>query len=196
MKKLLIFPMLFLILIFSSCEKPSQKYGDIFDAVDQLDPEAVEDFVKKDPELVNKTNREGVSILIFSAAKGQPAISAILINNGAKVNVRDPGNLSRDYTPLHWAARLGHSELVKLLLEKGADPNAVSKSGETPLHLTASMGEIEAAQILISKGADLTLKDSEGFTPLDKAEKNGKSNYVKFIREKMKSPDDGKKTAE
>ena len=196
MKKLLIIPILFFIILCSSCEKPAQKYGNIFDAVNHLDPEAVEDFVKKDPKLVDKTNEQGVPVLIFSIAKGQPVIATILVNNGAEVNVRDTGNLSRDYTPLHWAARQGHNDLVRLLLEKGADPNAVSKSGETPLHLTSSQGKIETAEILISKGADLNIKDLQGLTPYDSAEKNGKSDYVKSVSEKMKSQDGVKKTNE
>lgn len=41
-------------------------------------------------------------------------------------------------TPLHWAAVLGLSELVGLLLQKGADPNAADAVGATALHYAVS----------------------------------------------------------
>lgn len=189
MKKLLIIPLLFFILVFSSCEKPAQKYGSIFDAVNHMDTKAVEDFVQKDPKLVNETDDKGVPVLIYSITKGRPAVAEILVNNGAEVNVRDPGNLSKDYTPLHWAAKLGNNDLARLLLDKGADPNSVNKAGETPLHLTASAGKTQMAIILIEKGANMTAKDAEGLTPMDKAKKNGKDEYAQFLKEKMESMD-------
>ncbi len=41
-------------------------------------------------------------------------------------------------TPLHWAAVLGLSEIVGMLLEKGADPNSMDAVGATALHYAVS----------------------------------------------------------
>lgn len=41
------------------------------------------------------------------------------------------------YTALHMAAYWGQSEMIKLLLQKGADINAVNHAGRTPLYLAA-----------------------------------------------------------
>ncbi len=196
MKKLLVVPIFVLMVIFSSCGKNYENYRNIYEAVNKADLKAVKDFVLKDPTLVNSTDDQGVSILICSISKTHPDISMFLVENGADVNFRDPVSLSKDYTPLHWAARMGYKDLTLLLLEKGADINAVSKSGETPLHLTVSKGRIEIAEILISKGANLTLKDLDGLTPLDRAEKNGNSDFVRILKEAMKSPNIGKEKGE
>jgi ankyrin repeat protein len=37
-------------------------------------------------------------------------------------------------TPLYWTSENGHVDVVKLLLEKGADPAAANRDGRTPLH--------------------------------------------------------------
>ncbi len=40
-------------------------------------------------------------------------------------------------TPLHYAARYSHLQVVKLLVERGADVNARAEDGITPLHFAA-----------------------------------------------------------
>ena len=49
-------------------------------------------------------------------------------------------------TPLAWASRNGHGEVVKILLEGGADPNKLCDSGRTPLSLAASYGHEQCSQ--------------------------------------------------
>lgn len=56
-------------------------------------------------------------------------------------------------------------EIVQLLLEYGAPPNA-NLNGFTPLHLAASDGFIQGVEYLLSKGADIDSTDSRGATPL------------------------------
>lgn len=67
------------------------------------------------------------------------------------------------FTALHCATNLGEPELVKLLLEAGADPNAESKFGITPLHLVQVPADIEA---LVNAGAFIKHKSKDGSTPL------------------------------
>ena len=42
-------------------------------------------------------------------------------------------------TPLHWAAVLGLSQIVGILMENGADPSAVDATGATPLRYAVSL---------------------------------------------------------
>ena len=77
-------------------------------------------------------------------------------------------------TPLHLAATFGHKEIAELLIDKGADVNAMGGLlGWTPLHWAASEGRKEVAELLIAKGADVNAKkwggDYTGDTPLDTA---------------------------
>lgn len=58
-----------------------------------------------------------------------------------------------DQTPLHCAARMGHKELVKLLLEHKANPDSATTAGHTPLHIAAREGHGQTVRILLDAGA-------------------------------------------
>lgn len=88
-----------------------------------------------------------------------------LIKSGADVNGKSN---SRKQTPLHGAKLAGY-DVVKILLEHGADPNTQDKWGQTPLHLFAGhVGEVQTIHLLITYGADASIKDKDGNTPLHK----------------------------
>lgn len=75
-------------------------------------------------------------------------------------------------TPLHYASRNGHSECVKLLLEKKyeCEVNARTKSGNsTALMRASATGEAEIVEMLLKAGADASLRDDDGETALHKA---------------------------
>lgn len=57
------------------------------------------------------------------------------------------------YTPLFWAARDNHEQLVRLLIEHGADVNAAAEDGKTPLKLAEGEGHQGMVQLLKSMGA-------------------------------------------
>lgn len=61
-----------------------------------------------------------------------------------------------DQTPLHCAARMGHKELVKLLLEHKANPDATTTAGHTPLHIAAREGHGQTTRILLDGNAQQT----------------------------------------
>jgi tetratricopeptide (TPR) repeat protein len=68
--------------------------------------------------------------------------------------------------PLAYAAAQGKIEIVRLLLDQGADPNARGESGRTPLHRAAESGQPEIARLLIEHGADVAAVDEQGFSPV------------------------------
>ena len=57
-------------------------------------------------------------------------------------------------------------EIVRLLVERGADVTAQDKSFSTPLHLASSFGTPEIVRLLIERGADITAEDERRRTPL------------------------------
>jgi ankyrin repeat protein len=67
-------------------------------------------------------------------------------------------------TPLHYAALYGSLESLKILLDKGADPNARNLSGATPLILAA--WNLERTRALVEHGARLNIATNQGITPL------------------------------
>uniref|UniRef100_A0A672U0P4 Ankyrin 1 n=1 Tax=Strigops habroptila TaxID=2489341 RepID=A0A672U0P4_STRHB len=86
-----------------------------------------------------------------------------------------------DQTPLHCAARIGHTGMVQLLLENGADPNLATTAGHTPLHITAREGHVDTALALLEKGASQTCMTKKGFTPLHVAAKYGKVDVAELL---------------
>ena len=88
------------------------------------------------------------------------------LTDGADPNAEDPQSGS---TMLSIAALMGHTEIVTVLLEHGADVNAKSRDGGTALHAAAFLGRAEATKLLLEKGADTTLRNNMGSTAIDGA---------------------------
>ncbi len=86
-------------------------------------------------------------------------------------------------TPLHYAAKQGHTNLVALLITtEGADTNAEAYDKSTPLHSAVISGYKEVAEQLIANGADVNAKGYEGSTPLDNAIEFKHSDTVDLLR--------------
>ncbi|KAE8377394.1 hypothetical protein BDV26DRAFT_304958 [Aspergillus bertholletiae] len=79
---------------------------------------------------------------------------------------------SRDilgYTPLSWAAQLGHTHIVRLLLEQGVSLDSQSSKGMTPLLLALKSKHELIAELLIKHGAAVDVNDDDKSTPLSYA---------------------------
>ena len=104
-----------------------------------------------------------------------PAIVELLLRRGADLRAADRSGR----TPLHWAAVVGSVECGALLLDAGADPEAVTTgSGATPLHMAADSGQAGFVEFMVARGADPESKDKGGLRPVDLA-KNG--NYAAVV---------------
>ncbi|XP_060958069.1 uncharacterized protein LOC115701364 [Cannabis sativa] len=77
------------------------------------------------------------------------------------------------FNALHYAARRGDLDAVKLLTSRGYDVNVPDGDGYTPLMLAAREGHGTICQLLISHGAKINFKNGKGETALSLARKNG-----------------------
>lgn len=74
------------------------------------------------------------------------------------------------YRPLSAAARAGHTRVVALLLDRGADVNATSRGMSA---LQEGIGHPEVVALLVSRGASVSIRDYQGKTPLHDAGYDG-----------------------
>jgi ankyrin repeat protein len=86
-------------------------------------------------------------------------------------------------TPLHYAATYGTTESVRILLDRGADPNARNNAEATPLIYAGY--SLEKTRLLVEKGADVNAHARNGVTPLMVAASvHGNVATVRYLLEK------------
>ena len=90
---------------------------------------------------------------------------------------------NRNFTPLHLSCYEGHLDVTELLLERGADVDAVDDNGRTPLFY-AMMNYPEISSMLIKYGCDVNAIDECGYAPLHWAVE---SNDIDAVRELLES---------
>ena len=89
-------------------------------------------------------------------------LTTLIATDPQLVNCRDVDC----YTPLHRACYNNHTEVIKFLLQHGADIHAESREGWRPLHSAAHWSQTEAAALLIEAGADINCRSHSGLAPV------------------------------
>ncbi len=84
---------------------------------------------------VNSINKNGDSPLMFSCQHGNLEFSRLLINNGAKVNMKNIKGWIKGWTALHYAVLQNDIDLVKLLIQAGAKINVLDENKSNVLEL-------------------------------------------------------------
>ena len=83
-------------------------------------------------------------------------------------------------TALAWASLTGRAEIVRLLVQFGADPVSLNENKDiTPLHYAAAGGHDEIVRFYCRQNVDLNIKDMSGSTPLSTAVFYNRINTVK-----------------
>jgi len=91
----------------------------------------------------------------------------------------------KGYTALTVASRYDYLDIVKFLVERGADVNAKSDVGQTALIEASEWGRLDVVKLLVERGANIMAKDDDGWTALSIASRIGCLDIVKLLEKKI-----------
>jgi uncharacterized protein len=147
-------------------------------AIGRLD--RVEDIVGENPALANTYSSDGFPIVALASVFGHFETARYLAGHGADINAAATNGTG--YNALTGAVTSGHVELVKWLLESGANANYKYGPGYTPLLTAAANGRLEIFKLLLNHGADPAAKTNDGKSTLDLAEERKHPAVIEFLK--------------
>jgi ankyrin repeat protein len=177
---------------------------ELFAAIKEGDQATVERLVAEDRSRVNAQDGQGLSAVMTAAYHQKPEIVALLVKKRAKLNLfeacavgkvervksmlkRKPKLLNEfapdGFQPLGLASFFGHVEVVRFLLESGAEVNTPSQNGlkVTPLNSAAAGRYYEIAMLLLERDANPNIRQEGDIVPLHSAAMNGQIEMVKIL---------------
>jgi ankyrin repeat protein len=195
----------------------------MFDAIDAGDEARLAELLATEPGLAGERDDDGVSAALHARYRDNHDAVAQLLATDPDLDIFDAAGLGRPdrlaellaadpglasafasdgFTPLHLASFFGWSEAARLLLERAAPPNAVSRNPMQvmPLHSAAAGGHDEVARLLVAAGADVNARQLHGYTPLHAAAQNGDAEMTEMLLAAGADPaartDDGQTAAD
>ncbi|KAH7303458.1 ankyrin repeat-containing domain protein [Stachybotrys elegans] len=132
-------------------------------------------------------------LLGLAAAHDRFDIAKLLLQHSSTINLRKVHAESAFYT----AARLGHSNIVGLILDHGVPINTLFTDG-TALIKAIKRSEMEMAMLLLEHGANVNMAMKNGMTPLIAASRLGNPDIVQELMQRSASAEhtmDGGETA-
>lgn len=135
----------------------------LYSARNRLKPELmnmIEDYLENQCPSQDDTFANKVTQTLEAALDGDKETIQTLIQQDTRlVNVQSK---KVQTTPLHLTAHRGYSDIVKFLIDAGADVNAQegNYSKSTPLHWAAKEGNLQVVKLLVESGAKLDVKDN------------------------------------
>jgi uncharacterized protein len=142
------------------------------------DAAAVESALQ-DPAALESVSVDGARAIHLAAHFGHASVVGLLIARGADIRTRTSHGFAN--TPLHAAAAGRRCDCAQILLEAGADANALDANAYTPLHIAAAGGEVGLIRLLLAHGAEPDAR-GPGRTPMEMALERGEAEAAALLR--------------
>ncbi len=152
---------------------------DIFEASVLGKVDRIRAIVEGNPDSVSEHAPDGFTPVALAAFFGQLAAVKALIAAGADVTAaaRNPLKVQA----LHAAVAGRNLEIVKAVLEAGADSNAQQQLGFRPMHEAGSNANRALAELLLAHHADPSLPNDEGKSAIDFARDKGHAEFADWL---------------
>lgn len=177
---------------------------EIVELIKTGDNKILEGKLKESPSLATSKTEQGISLLQFAAYCRNMEAVEIIRKYLDKIDIHEAASIGDKevllhiikrspeqtntyavdgFTPLGLASFFGNTEIVKILVDHGANPNMASNNQfkVTPLHSACAVSNYDIAEILIENGADVNVKQMQNVTPLHSAAHNGQTKLVKLL---------------
>uniref|UniRef100_A0AAR2KG61 Euchromatic histone-lysine N-methyltransferase 2 n=1 Tax=Pygocentrus nattereri TaxID=42514 RepID=A0AAR2KG61_PYGNA len=132
-------------------------------------------FLMQNGACVYHVEEDGSTGLHHAAKLGNLEIITLLLNTGqVDINAQDSGG----WTPIIWAAEHRHTDIIRALLNRGADVTLKDKEMNVCLHWASFAGSVEIAELVLNAGCPLSSVNLHGDTPLHIAAREGYNDCV------------------
>ena len=129
--------------------------------------------------VIDAPNAADETPVMMAALRGELDWTRKLLDRGALVN--RPG-----WTPFHYAAAGPEAKVVALLIERGADIEALSPNRTTPLMMAARYGAEESALLLLARGAKTQVRNDAGMNAIDFAKSAARESLARRLEQGSK----------
>ena len=187
------------------------KTEELFEAIRAGDLARVRALVGAEPALAAARDAQGVPAVLQACYRHRFDLAEELAGRGPELDLCTAAALGRlgrmreildtepeaarswagdGFTPLHLAAFFGHPGAVRLLLERGADPDAEARnpSRVRPIHSAAVSRRLGPLEVILEHGCDVNARQHGGFTALHSAAHGGLEEMVIALRRRGADP--------
>ena len=177
---------------------------ELFRAVRDDDRETVGRLLGADPALAGARNAKQLSAVLYALYHGRKEVVELLLAAGPQLDVFDAAAAGQTkplaelldanpsllnaysadgFTSLHLAVFFRRPEVTRLLLDRGAEVNLVSRNDMRvmPLHSAIAGRDTESSRLLVEHGADVNAASHEGWRPLHGAADHGDATLVQLL---------------
>ena len=144
---------------------------DVFEAAAVGDADRLRQLLDADPAAATAYAADGFFPLALAAYFGRPEAAWVLLDRGADVAATARNGMR--VQALHSAVAGRHLDVVRVLVEAGADTNVHQHGGWTPLMGAAAHGDEDIVDLLLAHGADPAATNDSGQDAAALARENG-----------------------